>query len=538
MKLFENVEAFLNKNKVLYWILLVLLAGAGIGLMVAVTPHGIGLVNDSVGYVAGARNMLGGLGYSRLTGDGSPRPITNYPPLFSIVLATMGIFGLDAIPAALYLNIFLMGLNVFLMGVTVRKATGSSLLSLLGAVVFLISSPVIRSHSFAMTEPLYLAFAFAMLLCLLKGIQSQQWYWMAISGLLASFAFLTRYVGISLYATGVAALLVLRPDPAKDEMAWGEKIKQSLFFLEAGLVFVAIWLGRNMRISDNVGNRQFIFHPITRDKINEGLLNFWGWLLPERGGLVEKLEGLWGVVLLVSVLGLAVWAILATMRELQCKDQKLAEESSRLTWITALQALSYLAVLLLSLMFFDASPIFEDRILLLFEVPLIVLAMAGLGWLWKREVNWLRLGVVLVSAALLLSLSEDSLDAVKELRKDGQGFANSAVQESQVIAAAAALPDDVMLYSNRVTALYIVADKPAYVLPSPTNPATQGPREGYAEDVAMIREKVLAGEGAIVFLNYSGLFDEPQDAAWVKDLTEGIPLYGEYDDGAIFGAIK
>ena len=276
MKLFENVEAFLNKYKVLFWVLLVLLAVAGIGLMIAVMPNGIGLVNDSVGYVAGARNMLGGLGYSRLTGDGSPRPITNYPPMFSIILATMGIFGMDAIPAALYLNISLMGLNVFLMGVTVRKATGSSLLSLLGAVVFLVSSPVIRSHSFAMTEPLYLAFAFAMLLCLLKGIQSQQWYWMAISGLLASFAFLTRYVGISLYATGIAAVLVLRPDPANEDMAWGVKIKQSLFFLEAGLVFVAIWLGRNMRVSDSVGNRQFIFHPITGDKINEGLLNFWG----------------------------------------------------------------------------------------------------------------------------------------------------------------------------------------------------------------------------------------------------------------------
>ncbi len=82
MKLFENIETFLNKYKILYWFLLVLLAGAGVALMIAVTPHGIGLVNDSVGYVAGARNMLGGLGYSRLTGDGSPRPITNYPPYF------------------------------------------------------------------------------------------------------------------------------------------------------------------------------------------------------------------------------------------------------------------------------------------------------------------------------------------------------------------------------------------------------------------------------------------------------------------------
>ena len=40
MKLFENVEAFLNKNKILFWVLLVILAAAGIWLMYYVTPHG------------------------------------------------------------------------------------------------------------------------------------------------------------------------------------------------------------------------------------------------------------------------------------------------------------------------------------------------------------------------------------------------------------------------------------------------------------------------------------------------------------------
>jgi 4-amino-4-deoxy-L-arabinose transferase-like glycosyltransferase len=538
VKIFENIEKFLNKNKIILWVLLIILAVAGAYLLFYVTPHGIGLVNDSVGYVAGARNMLGGLGYSRLTGDGSPRPITNYPPLFSILLATIGAFGLDAVPAALYLNIFLMGLNVFLMGVTVRKATGSSLLALLGAIIFLVSSPVIRSHSFAMTEPLYLALSFGMLLCLLKGLETRRWTYLAFSGFLASLAFLTRYVGISLYATGVAALLVLRPNPTKNEMAWGERIKQALFFLEAGLPLVAIWFGRNIRMSENVGNRQFIFHPIPGGKIYEGLGNFWTWLLPERGGFVDNLLIFWGIVLVLILIGLAVWVIITAVRELQRKDQKMAVESSCFTWINALQALSYFSVLLLSLMFFDASPIFEDRILLLFEVPLIVLMMSGLGWLWQRKSAWLRWAALGVVAVFLLFLAEDTMDTVNELRKDGQGFAHSAVQESQVVEAAAGLPGDVLLYSNRVTALYIVAEKSAYVLPSPTNPATQGPREGYAEDVAMIRERALSGEGAIVFLNYSSLFDDPEDAAWVNDLTEGIPLYGEYDDGAIFGAIE
>lgn len=535
MKLFDRFESFLAKHIGLYWVLLVLLALAGVGLMFAVTPHGIGLVNDSVGYVAGARNLLAGQGYSRLTGDGSPVPITNYPPMFSIVLGLFGLVSLDAVPAARFLNIFLMGLNVFLIGITIRKATRSTLLSLLGAVVFLISNPVIRSHSFAMTEPLYLAFAFGMLLLLVKGIQTRKWYWLAGSGFLASMAFLTRYVGVSLYATGIAALLVLRPDPEKDEMAWGERIKQSLFFVEAGLLAVAMWLGRNIRVSSNVGNRQMLFHPIPVDKINEGLLNFWGWLLPERGGFVENLLPLWGIVFLVVLLLLVLAVVTTAVGELHGKD-RLAEDAPRFVWIYATQALSYLAVLLLSLMFLDASPIFENRILLLFEVPLIVVGMAGLGWLWQRKASWGRWASVLLAIMLLLSLAEDSLDAVQELRRDGQGFAHSAIQESQLIEAASALPQDVLLYSNRVTALYIVADQPAYVLPSPMNPATQMPREGYAEDVANIRAKVLEGKGAIVFFNYYGLLTDPEEAAWIKDLTDGIPLIGEYDDGAIFGA--
>jgi hypothetical protein len=72
-----------------FWILLLALAAAGVVLMVYITPYGMGLVNDSVGYIGGARNILAGNGYSRLSGNGDPRPITNYPPLFSIAIAAV-----------------------------------------------------------------------------------------------------------------------------------------------------------------------------------------------------------------------------------------------------------------------------------------------------------------------------------------------------------------------------------------------------------------------------------------------------------------
>jgi 4-amino-4-deoxy-L-arabinose transferase-like glycosyltransferase len=533
----EEIDAFLNRHPGWFFALLGLLALGGIGLMLAVTPHGIGLVNDSVGYVAGARNLLAGNGYSRLTGDGSPVPITNFPPMFSFVLAGIGLTGLDGTPAAHGLNVILMGVNVFLIGLAVRRATRSQVLALLGGLIFLISDPVIRSHSFAMTEPLYLTVVFGMLFCLDASLRTRKWGWLAASGFVASLAFLTRYVGISLYALGVAALLVLHPEPQAGRMLWSRRIRDLLIFLAAGVPLVAVWLGRNYFASSNLGNRQLIYHAIPAEKVRFGLLNFWGWLLPESGGFVEKLLPFWGGLLAVILLGLAAGAVLAGLRELRRMPSGLDEGTGRFTWLFALQALSYLAVLLLSMMFLDASPIFEDRTLVLVQTPLIVLGMAALRWLWQRRLNWMRWAVALLTILLLLFLTEDSLDAMRELRWDGQGFAHSAIQESRLIAAAQDLPDEMLLYSNRVTALYIVVGLPAYVLPSPMNPATNLPREGYEQDLANIHQRVLEGKAAMVIFNYRGLQADPEDADWMEDLTVGMPLLGEYDDGAIFGVL-
>jgi hypothetical protein len=41
----------------------------------------------------------------------------------------------------------------------------------------------------------------------------------------------------------------------------------------------------------------------------------------------------------------------------------------------------------------------------------------------------------------------------------------------------------------------------------------------------------------MVIFNYRGLQADPEDADWMEDLTVGMPLLGEYDDGAIFGVL-
>ena len=50
----------LFNDKKIFLLILLLISLLGVGIMLYSTPFGIGLVNDSVGYIDGARNILAG----------------------------------------------------------------------------------------------------------------------------------------------------------------------------------------------------------------------------------------------------------------------------------------------------------------------------------------------------------------------------------------------------------------------------------------------------------------------------------------------
>ena len=98
-----------------------------------------------------------------------------------------------------------------------------------------------------------------------------------------------------------------------------------------------------------------------------------------------------------------------------------------------------------------------------------------------------------------------------------------------------ALPD-VLIYSNKIMAISLLADRSAYILPSPTNPATATYRSDYLVQVNLVRQRVLAQKAVMVIFDYQHL-DDPFADQWMHDLTYGIPMIKEYGDGAIFGIL-
>src|SRR5512146_2994963 len=110
--------------RLISFILLGVLAAIGIVLVLRATPEGLGLSDDSIAYVAGARSMLAVRGY-REAWLASDQPVTHFPPAFASVLAFTGLFGLDPLRGARFLTAVLFGLSIFLMGILGWRMTKS-----------------------------------------------------------------------------------------------------------------------------------------------------------------------------------------------------------------------------------------------------------------------------------------------------------------------------------------------------------------------------------------------------------------------------
>src|SRR5512138_2425133 len=114
-----------------------LIALIGMVLILRATPNGLGLSDDSIGYIAGARSMAAGRGYREayLASDG---PVTHFPPAFPSVLAFFGFLGIDPLHAARFVNAFLFGLNAALLGILAWRMTPSLTAGLVLAGLFVL----------------------------------------------------------------------------------------------------------------------------------------------------------------------------------------------------------------------------------------------------------------------------------------------------------------------------------------------------------------------------------------------------------------
>src|SRR5436309_7746834 len=154
------IAGFLSKNALTSAVGAVALLGSCI-LLIS-TRWGIGGYPDSVVYIGVARSILNGNGARFFNDMGEFTPVTQYPPLYPSIMATLGIMGLDPLLGSRWLSALFFGANALLVVCILYRITLSPGASIAGAFFALTSFPMIYIHSMAVSEPMFI---FIVLLC-------------------------------------------------------------------------------------------------------------------------------------------------------------------------------------------------------------------------------------------------------------------------------------------------------------------------------------------------------------------------------------
>ena len=323
---------------------LLILATVGVALDLIVIRHGVGASGDAVWYMQGAENILKGYGYGLLRGD-SFLPTTMFPPFYSIFLAAFGWFGVPVFNMAGVLNAILLGGNIFLTGWIVQRLSGSAVASILTSAFTLLCFDLFAIHTWAMSEPLYLALTLLSLLSSLHYQKNGKRIFLVLAGLAAGLGVITRYVGISLVAVLCLWMLVFGKGSLK------KRLLDVVILGILGVLPVALFFIRNAALAGTLAGRSaIVFHAIPSENYVALMQTLITWFFPGIAflqlGIIKKIVFL-GLVLLSAVL-----FVVSTRHASQTKDddQRLYTQSEYLVLIfLALYGLTFMGSIYLSL---------------------------------------------------------------------------------------------------------------------------------------------------------------------------------------------
>lgn len=187
-------------------IYLFLLSLSGMMLVYLVTHRfGPGISTDGARYLATAQNLMEGKGFYDYLG----LPLTQFPPLYSILIAGTSLFTrMDVFAAAQALNMLTFGLVIWLAGIFFyRIFPNEPLFWYFGSAVFATSLSLLTIASNVLSDLLFLAFTLAFLIAATDMLEKGTTKSILVLGIIAGLSAFQRYAGLVLIITGVMLIL-------------------------------------------------------------------------------------------------------------------------------------------------------------------------------------------------------------------------------------------------------------------------------------------------------------------------------------------
>ncbi len=476
---------------------LAFLAGAGLLLVLLATSQGVGVSPDSTLYVDAARSVLQGHGFTAhiFDGAGGAQPLTYHPPLFPALLALFGLVGFEPLASARWLNMLCFAANIGLVGWTIRSVTTSSRwMSLGGAFLMMANVDMVEIHSMAWTEPLFMFLSLAGVACLARYLEEGHRCYLMMAAGITALAWLDRYPGIVLVATGVVGLLSgLRP-PKRRALQ-----DASIFTAIAALPMIG-WLARNAYVTGSATGRSFVVHPLSAAEIVSGIGGVLQWIIPPvPAGTPEYLRGA------VALIVLGIVTSIRLMQRWPWQDAVLVRPTGHptLPYLLILFIGMYITFLLVSISFFDANTVLNQRMLSpIFPAGVIVatwaLSRLVAGAKQRRRAAALVLALWSIVIAMYLGRS---ISWVHTIRPTGLGYTSRAWQGSTVVGYINSLPQDIVIFSNVPDAVYYLTGRTTLPLPRRINPYTEQVNDRYQIELAAVQQQFQREPAILVYFH-------------------------------------
>ena len=389
-----------------------------------------------------------------------------------------------------------------------------------------------------MSEGLFLSLFVFSLLSLIGYFEKGSISLLLISALLCGFAFLTRYIGISLAISGVILILLLSKNSIR------LRIRNSLLYLllsSAPIVFWMIWL------------RFRSTSPRTTSFQIEGL---WNQLEPVRGAFIDFFWSLFPFfdtslsisyltrVGFLAVIGVTVLAVVGTYiyRNLRNREQSWNLEPGYLLAIVfSTFGAVYLGSLTLSYLMTDPAPDLSGRILSPVYVSSIMAIFSCLFTYLDTPMRSVAIRGIPIALALLSIFSNlrTSIHVVRSLHLRGDGYTSSSWKASGTLEAMRAIPADTPIITNESDAILFHLNLPSYDLPELF---LENPRENlrsFGSDETDHLEELFREQGAALVLfntlqwQLKPIYQDRTEER-IQSLIQDLDVYQESYDGGIY----
>ena len=508
------IQSFMQNKRVAY-ALMGLFAIVIMAFFLWNARWGIGVEYDSLFYLNSAQNLLSGNGLQWLGTGNSLKPLTHFPPLYPLLIALWNFFIPDLLKASTWLGSLLFGVNIMLVGSFVFTYTRNSLYALAAMLVVFISPDLVDVQLWAMSEALFFIWMMLSLGLLILYVQNDRMNFLVGSAIAAALACLTRYIGLTIVATGLLTILYYKP---------GLRVKLRNAFVY-GLISVlplGIWYLRNLFLTGSMTNRSFVFHQILNSTLNKGYHTVLGWFIPIDWAYH------WKIIFLVAIgFFIFLWMGWFLWKKIWVRTQDATLQlAQRYVFVLSLFAVVYVAFLFVSLTFIDASTRLEERILSPLHLDLFLLLFAPMISMPRHQ---LLLGAALF-VLVLVSFVPTTRVEWGEFRRYGLGMSGKTWQTSPSVDYVRRLGSSTLLYSNEALALQYLTGNPVLSIPQKFDRVKREQLPQFEKNLAIMRNDLETDGAYLVLFKARKGVEYPS----VEILSEGLTLVKDLDDGLVY----